>query len=408
MPAITTALYLAKSKAFLQLLARGFGRHQGPQNAAALTFATLLSLVPLMAVSLAIFYAFPVADRVQESIQDFLFQNFVPTSGEVLQEYMQAFSDKASRLSGVGFAFLLFVALMMMGNIDRALNTIWEVRSKRPLLSKFLIYWAILTLSPLLVGVSVVVTSYLISLPLLSDTAASSVGRKLFGLAPVLVSALAFSLMYAVIPNVRVRFKHAIAGGLVAAVLFELAKRGFGLYVTTFPTYEAIYGAMATIPIFLVWVYLSWMVVLLGAEFTHCLRIFRWPGQSGSQVLGFNDAVQLLLRLDQAAGEGEALSADELTATQARWHEDQIDTLLNTMLQYHWVHQTRDGRWALARRLVDLSLHEVYQRGNYPLPQENAPSWPQDAVLAERLRLANQQVAGALDVPLADFRQTKG
>ncbi|MEE4659795.1 MAG: YihY family inner membrane protein, partial [Halieaceae bacterium] len=205
---------LHRLRAFLRLLAEQFLHHQGPQNAAALTFATLLSLVPLMAVSLAVFYAFPIADRVQETIQDFLFENFVPTSGEVLQEHLQAFSDKASRLTGLGFFFLVLVALLMMGNIDRVLNTIWEVRRTRSAMSKFLIYWSVLTLGPVLIGASVVATSYLITLPFLSDAAASGVGRRLLGLAPVVSSLLAFALMYAVIPNVRVRIRHALAGGL--------------------------------------------------------------------------------------------------------------------------------------------------------------------------------------------------
>jgi len=394
--------------AFLRLTAREFARHQGLQNAAALTFNTLLSLVPLMAVSLAVFYAFPVADRVQETIQNFLFENFVPTSGEVLQEHLQAFSDKASKLSGAGFAFLIIVALMMMGNIDRALNTTWEVRRKRRPLNQFLIYWSVLTLGPVLIGASVVATSYLISLPFLSDAASSGVGRRLLGLMPVVTSMLAFSLMYAVIPNVRVRFAHALVGGLVAALMFEVAKRGFGYYVTTFPTYEAIYGAMATIPIFLVWVYLSWMVVLFGAEVAHCLRIFRWhEANPRGRELGLADALRLLLLLDEAAAEGKALSEDDLVDAQPGWREDHLEALLSRMLELHWVHQTRDGRWSLARRLIDLSLHEVLQRGEFALPNDEPMLKMLPPALVEHLQQANQQVGAAMQAPLADFRLSR-
>ena len=394
--------------AFLRLTAREFARHQGLQNAAALTFNTLLSLVPLMAVSLAVFYAFPVADRVQETIQNFLFENFVPTSGEVLQEHLQAFSDKASKLSGAGFAFLIIVALMMMGNIDRALNTTWEVRRKRRPLNQFLIYWSVLTLGPVLIGASVVATSYLISLPFLSDAASSGVGRRLLGLMPVVTSMLAFSLMYAVIPNIRVRFAHALVGGLVAALMFEVAKRGFGYYVTTFPTYEAIYGAMATIPIFLVWVYLSWMVVLFGAEVAHCLRIFRWhEANPRGRELGLADALRLLLLLDEAAADGKALSEDDLVDAQPGWREDHLEALLSRMLELHWVHQTRDGRWSLARRLIDLSLHEVLQRGEFALPNDEPMLKMLPPALVEHLQQANQQVGAAMQAPLADFRLSR-
>ncbi len=402
------SVFLAHIVAFVRLTVKEFSHHQGPQNAAALTFNTLLSLVPLMAVSLAVFYAFPVADRVQETIQNFLFQNFVPASGEVLQTYLQAFSDKASRLSGAGFAFLILVALLMMGNIDRALNTIWEVRRKRRPLSQFLTYWAVLTLGPVLIGVSVLATSYLISLPFLSEAAASGVGRRLLGLAPVVASMLAFSLMYAVIPNVRVRLVHALVGGLVAALLFEAAKRGFGYYVTTFPTYEAIYGAMATIPIFLVWVHLSWMIVLLGAEVAHCLRIFSWRAENPrGQTLGLTDALRVLLLLDEAAAAGKALSERELANTQAGWREDHIEMLLARMLELHWVHRTSEGKWSLARRLADLSIHEVMLRGGFSLPAGDASSWPLPEDLVEQLLRANKQVAGALEVPLEQFRLSR-
>jgi len=390
---------------FGKLLATEFRRHQGPQNAAALAYATLLSLVPFMAVSLAVFYAFPVADKLHETIQAFLFENFVPASGEVLQQYLQAFSDKASQLNGVSFAFLILVALMMMGNIDRALNTIWEVRRKRRPLNKFLIYWSVLTLGPVLIGASVVATSALVSLPLLSEAAASGLGRRLLGLSPVVASLLAFTLMYAVVPNVRVRIRHAFIGALVAALLFEVAKRGFGYYVTTFPTYEAIYGALATIPIFLVWIYLSWLLVLLGAEVAHCLRVFSWAGDNPrGRAMGLADAVRLLLLLDEAAGAGEARSPRALALAQPGWREDHVESLLEHMLGLHWVHQTRDGRWSLARRLHDLSLYEVLQRGGFHLPQEEDDGWPVEPRLAEHLRLANRETAQALQVPLAEFR----
>ncbi|MCB1802052.1 MAG: virulence factor BrkB family protein [Gammaproteobacteria bacterium] len=396
---------LRRMRGFIVLVAERFARHEGPRNAAALTYTSLLSLVPLMAVTFAVFSAFPVADRVYELIQDFVFQNFVPTSGEVLQQYLSEFSGKASHLTGAGAAFLVVVALMMMSNIDRALNAIWEVKTKRGFASKFLIYWAVLSLGPVLIGVSVLITSYVVSLPILSEAASSGIGRDLLTLTPVVASAVAFTMMYLVVPNRRVRAGHALVGGMFAAVLFEGAKRAFGAYITQFPTYEAIYGALATIPIFLVWLYLSWFVVLLGAEVTHCLSIYRWSTHDqGRCQVGMGDAIDVLLVLDEAAGRGEAPSTMELANERPRWLEPQLDDLLDRLRAEHWVHMTRDGGWSLARRLSDATLYDLYASRIFVLPQQDDPDWPPDPRLAEALEQANQGLADALRRPLTDFR----
>ena len=390
---------------FLVLVAQRFLRHEGPQNAAALTYTTLLSLVPLMTVTLAVFSAFPVADRVYEVVQDFVFENFVPASSEMLQEHLAEFSAKASRLTGLGAMFLLVVALLMMANIDRALNAIWEVRSKRRFATKFLIYWAVLSLGPILIGASVLVTSYLVSLPILTEAASSGVGRRLLGLTPVAASALAFTMMYLVVPNRRVRLGHALIGGVFAAILFELAKHGFGLYITQFPTYQAIYGALATIPIFLVWLYLSWIMVLLGAEVTQCLSIYRWGSHDQARCqTGMGDAVAVLLALDDAAAQGIAPTTVELARQRQRWMEPQLEDLLGELKHLNWVHMTRDGGWVLARRLDDATLLDLYASRQFDLPRENDPDWPSDRRLAETLGRANAGLAGSLDEPLAAFR----
>jgi membrane protein len=395
----------ARFYGFVRLVEERFRRHEAPQNAAALTYTTLLSLVPLMAVTLAVFSAFPVADRMYELVQDFVFENFVPTSGEALQQHLAEFSAKAASLTGTGAAFLVVVALLMMSNIDRALNAIWEVRAGRRFATKFLIYWAVLSLGPVLIGVSLVVTSYLVSLPILSEAATSGVGRRLLGLTPVLASALAFTMLYAVVPNRRVRLRHALAGGLLAALLFELAKHGFGLYITRFASYQAIYGALAAIPIFLVWLYLSWIVVLLGAEVAYCLSIYRWGTSDQTRCrVGMGDAITVLLALDQAAARGEAPSTAELAGQQRRWMEPQLEDLLLELRRLHWVHMTREGGWVLARRLADATLNDLYSSRVFDLPREGDPDWPAESPLAEVLRAANRGLAAALDVPLAQFR----
>ncbi len=401
-------LALRQLQGFVALVIERFARHEAPQNAAALTYTTLLSLVPLMAVTLAVFSAFPVADRVYEVVQDFVFENFVPTSGEVLQQYLSEFSAKASRLTGTGAAFLVVAALLLMATIDRSLNAIWEVKASRSLAGKFLIYWAVLSLGPVLIGASVLVTSYIVSLPILSEAASSGLGRQLLGLTPVVASAIAFTMVYAVVPNRRVRFAHALLGGAFAAVLFEVAKRAFGYYITQFPTHEAIYGALATIPVFLIWLYLSWIMVLLGAEVTHCLGIYRWSSRDqGRSRIGMGDAIDVLLALDEAAAEGDELSTKRLARQRQRWLEPQLEDLLNQLRSLHWVHMTRDGGWVLARRLDDATLRDLQATRAFNLPHPGDPDWPDDERIAAVLRDGNEKLADALDRPLASFRRRR-
>lgn len=391
------------TRAFAGYVTVSFTRHQGPQNAASLTYAFLLALVPLMTVTLAVFSAFPTADKAQDIVQDFLFQNFVPAAGEILQTYLVQFSAKASRLSGAGFLALIVVALMMMNTIDRALNTIWEVRDGRRPLQTFLVYWAVLSLGPVLLGASVVATSYLVSLPLWGDTV-GSFARRLLVLTPVVTSLLGFTLLYTLVPNRQVPLRHAMAGGLLAALLFEAAKRGFAAYVTHFPTYEAIYGALAAVPIFLVWVYLSAMIMLLGAEFTRSLGMFRYvPGRRGSAPVGLAEAVQVLGYLGQAHAQGMSLSLRALAEMHGQWRGPRLEALLSELQQAHLVHRTSSGRWALARPLQRLSLYELYRATGFALPAPGSPLWPTDPALGAHLDSADQALREALDIPLAEL-----
>lgn len=227
-----------------------------------------------MAVTLSIFTAFPAFDGVSLQMQSFVFENFVPASGEVVQKYIQEFSANASKLTGPGLVFLLITSIMMMAAIDASLNVIWHNSKPRRPAARFIVYWSVLTLGPVLIGVSLAVSSYIVSLPLLSET--TSYGEKLglLRLLPFFMELLAFTLLYIVVPNCRVAFRAALTGGVVAALLFELAKKAFAFYITSFPTYQAIYGAMSTIPVFLVWIFLSWTITLIGAELTWCLETF--------------------------------------------------------------------------------------------------------------------------------------
>ena len=201
--------------------------------------------------------------------------NFVPASGEVIQDYIQQFADQASNLPGLGMVFLIVTALLLMNTIDAALNQIWHVRRTRGLVSKFLVYWSVLTLGPILVATSIAATSYLVSLPFIVESSTiGSMKAILLAWMPLLSTTLALTMLYIIVPNLNVPIYAGLSAGVVAALMFEIAKKGFTIYVTSVPTYTTLYGALATIPIFLIWVYVSWIIVLLGAEISGSLATY--------------------------------------------------------------------------------------------------------------------------------------
>jgi membrane protein len=235
-------------------------------TASSLTFTTTISLVPLFTVALAIFSAFPMFARLQTTLQRWLVESLVPDNiAKQVLSYLNQFAAKAGQIGWVGALFLLVTALALILTIDRKLNDIWRVRTPRPLTQRILVYWAVLTLGPLLLGASLSVTSYALS-------ASQGMVSALPGGVRFLLDALQFGLvmvglaaLYRYVPNTRVRWSHALVGGLFVATALELAKSALAWYLAKVPTYSVVYGTFATVPILLVWFYLAWVIVLLGA-----------------------------------------------------------------------------------------------------------------------------------------------
>ena len=237
-------------------------------SAGHLAYVTLLSLVPFIMVTFTIMSAFPAFASVRSKLEHFVFSNFVPTASDVAHKYMTDFVGNASQMSAIGILSLLVVALMLISNVDKTLNRIWRTQSDRPIVYTFAIYWMVITLGPMLIGSSVVVSSYLTGLAAFTEEYTPGLGTFLLSLVPSGAAMLAFTILYMVVPNRRVFARHALVGAIVATIAFEITKSGFALYVTNFPSYELIYGALAVVPILFLWVYLSWIIVLFGAEFT--------------------------------------------------------------------------------------------------------------------------------------------
>ena len=231
-----------------------------------LSYVTLLSMVPLLAVTFSAFSLFPVFQEWRGELEAFVFKNFVPTMGEAIQGHFLRFIENATKMTPVGLVILILLALLLIYSIDHTLNDIWRVRKNRRLIVSFSIYWVVLTLGPVLIGTSLLTTSYLLSLTGFEENTLLAVRKLFLELLPYLASFSSFLLLYLVVPNTSVHFWSALSGAMIAAILFELSKSAFALYFTHFPIYQAIYGALAIIPLLFIWVYVSWIVVLVGAQ----------------------------------------------------------------------------------------------------------------------------------------------
>ena len=231
-----------------------------------LSFVTLLSIVPLLAVIFSVFSLFPVFQDWRGEVESFVFKNFVPTLGESIQGYLIRFVENATNMTSLGLVVLFLVALLLISSIDHTLNHIWRVRKNRRQLVSFSIYWVVLTLGPVLIGISLLTTSYLFSLTGFEDNTLLAVRKLFLAFLPYLGSFSSFLLIYLLVPHTRVHFWSALSGAMIAAILFELSKSAFALYFTHFPVYKEIYGALAIIPLLFVWIFISWVVILVGAQ----------------------------------------------------------------------------------------------------------------------------------------------
>jgi membrane protein len=338
-----------------------FYEERALQTAGSLTYTTLLSLVPLITVALAVATAFPVFDETIGALQLFLLENFLPDAQgiDTIADQITAFTSNAGRLTAIGLVFFFVTAVMLMMTIDTSLNRLFRVQRARPMLQQVLMYWAVITLGPVFIGLSLSMTSFAVGASfgwLRLSIVADAVLRVL----PFLFTCAALSLLYAIVPNRHVRARDALIGGVLAGIAFELAKRGFAFYLTRFPTYTLIYGAFATIPIFLVWLYMSWVVVLAGGTLTAMLPAYRYA--EGKPIPGrdFVDALLVLSVLARAQVEGGPVRLREIS-NRLRLMPHRCEAVLERAARRGWTVRTDKDGWVLARDADLLPVAQIYQ-----------------------------------------------
>jgi membrane protein len=316
-------------------------------TASSLTFTTTIALVPFITVALAVFTAFPMFAKFQDVLQKWLIESLVPDNiARQVLGYLNQFAGKASKLGVAGVAVLLGTALALIFTIDRTLNSIWRVRKPRPFAQRVLIYWAAVTLGPLLLGASLTMTSYAVSASKgLVNTLPGGVGLLLDTLQFALVAA-GMAAMFRFVPNTHVRWGHAWMGGLFVSAGMELAKKALAIYLSKVPTYSVVYGAFATVPILLVWIYVAWVIVLLGAALTAYVPsliagIHRPRSGPGWQ---FQLALDVLRQLDSSRAQvAKGLTPTQL-CTQLRVDALRLELVLEALTTLDWIGQLAEAR----------------------------------------------------------------
>ena len=352
-----------------------------PQVAGSLTFTTVLALVPLLTIALAIFTAFPLFTTLRTSLDAYFIQNLMPKLiANTILGYLNQFAAKSTGLSAIGAIALIITAIAMMSTIDRVFNRIWRVQRARPIVQRVLVYWAIVTLGPVLIGFSISVTSHLFVATNGVVLKTSLIGAIFYTLISIFLTTVAFTLLYVVVPNRAIDWRDAMWGGLLAGVVLEFAKRLFAIYIVKFPTYTMVYGSVAAVPIFLIWIYLFWMITLSGALVAAAVPVIkyeRWwhvarPGSS------FVDAIAVLRVLYNARNKGSGAIVDLVNIRRStRIGFDESEVLLQQMLDAGWVGRiSADAsiasgrrkrraehldRWTLLRNPDQLKLSEVFR-----------------------------------------------
>ncbi|HEY7773787.1 MAG TPA: YihY family inner membrane protein [Marinagarivorans sp.] len=370
------------AKIFALSLARDFTAAGCQKSAAALTYMTLFALVPLLMVFYSVFSMVPAFEGVSEQLQNALFANLLPESNQSVKSYLQSFSSQARNLTLPGIAMLFVTAFLMLTNIEKNFNTIWGVTQARRGMLKYLRYWAVLSIGPILLGMTMAMSTYVLSLKLVFD-AYDPLGLVplLFNFLPVLIMTMVFTLLFAAVPNCRVPMKYALIGGFVTALCFEFVKGAFGRFVAN-TSFELIYGAFAVVPLFLIWINLLWTIVLSGAILVRTLAERNYVHVHGRKT-DLVQAVECLALFHKHHKRGDVVSDKHcyrIGLGVAHWQ-----SLRQSLISAHWIVETSSGDYALCRSFSELTLWDLVELLDIkladfarPLPAEPAGRWGQE------------------------------
>lgn len=350
-------------RAGARFLAGRMNAHRLPQVAGSLSFTTVLSIVPLLVVMLSILTAFPVFDKFQNEIQQFMLDNLMPEKmSKVVMKQISQFAEQSSKLSVVGSLMLIVSALLTVGTIDRSFNDIWHVKRRGLLRKNVLVYWAILTMGPILFGLVLLLSSYLVetlkTTPMLQSTLSLVI--------PFVISVISFMLLYVFVPNRKVAWRDAFVGALFAALLFIALTNGFASIFKKFQVYAVVYSAFSILPAFFLWLFIFWLIVLLGASITATLPIMKYERWRKEPRMGDDlpEALMILYILYQAQHSPARMVSWHSIQTQLRLSSEDLADIMNKLQAHGWIGKIRrpdDGTgWALICDTGEVTLAHLY------------------------------------------------
>ncbi|MBF6025794.1 YihY family inner membrane protein [Lysobacter niastensis] len=360
----------ARVGTFFRFLARRFLEDDLFQAAGALSYTTIFALVPLSMVVFGVLSAFPVFNEWSDRLSDYIFSNFVPTAARSVQAYLKQFSANAGQLTTAGVIALVVSLLITLTGVESAFNRIWRVKSARPRLGRFLVYWTVLTLGALMAAASLAISAKFFAMSLFETQSGRLLQNMMLRSTPMLIELVAFTAIYRVVPHRTIHWRHAFAGAMLAALLFEVVKWGLGLYLGSFNSYSRIYGPLAVVPIFLLWIYLSWVAVLLGASLASSISEFRYQPASMRLPLGFEmyGLLRLLARFNEVRKDGGGLHSDDIEQMEPMLTDALVQQMLAQLHEINVVRRAETGEWLLTRDLDELTLAELYEACQLRIP----------------------------------------
>ena len=394
---------------FVLFVLRRFEADRCREQAGSLTYTTLFAVVPMLTVFLVIISSIKALEPARQQLQQLIYSNFLPKTTIAFDKVLTAFTDKSSNLTVIGILFLFITTVMMLTSIENVFNRIWRVREKRGGMIGFMRYWTIISLGPIILGSAFVLSSTVASMNLLSSHLAGYEvnGAFLLWLISFTLSILGFFILYWTIPNRSVPIKAALFAGIFSASVFELLKNLFGYIMSNFTSYEIIYGAFAAIPIFLLWIFLSWNIVLLGVEISYALTAF-YTGkeQRRHPVIMLLDILQLFHLKQQ---NGESMSDKEALDVLGREEIGHWPSYVLLLEQQNLVKRTDNNEYVLVRNLTQVDFWSFYKSLPYPLPRRpdvknihiDDHEWMQR--IGPMFEEADDYLAAKLSLPLASI-----